>query len=127
MSTKSIQKTLRYQRFTLQDNLEYFKANHTKKQQTFAEDIAISLKNEFKSINPKYFYDDTGSKLFDKICQLPEYYPYNCEYSILKNIEKNTEKRGRNMEIPREPLPPAVPPRPPPRSVRRNSSGAARS
>ena len=89
MSTKSIQKTLGYQRFTLQDNLEYFKANHTKKQQTFAEDIAISLKNEFKSINPKYFYDDTGSKLFDKICQLPEYYPYNCEYSILKNIEKN--------------------------------------
>ena len=89
MSTKSIQKTLGYQRFTLQDNLEYFKANHTKKQQTFAEDIAISLKNEFKSINPKYFYDDTGSKLFDKICQLPEYYPYNCESSILKNIEEN--------------------------------------
>jgi len=89
MSTKYLQKTLDYQRISIQENLEYFKPNHIKKQKTFAEDIALSLKNESKYINPKYFYDDIGSRLFDGICQLPEYYPYKCESSILKNIAKN--------------------------------------
>ena len=89
MSTKSVQKTLDYQRITIEDNLEYFKANHMKNQETFAEEIASSLKSQPKFINPKYFYDKFGSQLFDKICQLSEYYPYRCESSILKNIAKN--------------------------------------
>ena len=89
MSTKYVQKISEYQRIAIQDNLEYFRANHMKKQKTFAEEIALSLKHEPKFISPKYFYDTLGSQLFDKICQLPEYYPYNCESSILKNIAKN--------------------------------------
>ena len=89
MSTKSIQKSLNYQRFVIQDNLEYFKANHIKNQETFAEEIALSLKSQPKFINPKYFYDKFGSQLFDKICQLSEYYPFSCESSILKSITKN--------------------------------------
>ena len=86
MSTNSVQKTLGYQRTVIQDNLEYFKANRKEKQKTFAEEITSSLKHEFKYINPKYFYDNQGSQLFDQICKLPEYYPYKCELSILKNI-----------------------------------------
>ena len=89
MSTKSIQKSLNYQRFTIQDNLEYFKSNNIKNQKTFAEEISSSLKDAPRSISPKYFYDNLGSEIFDKICQLPEYYPYSCESSILKNITKN--------------------------------------
>ena len=89
MSTKSIQKSLNYQRFVIQDNLEYFKSNNIKNQKTFAEEISLSLKDVPRSISPKYFYDDLGSELFDKICQLPEYYPYNCESSILKSIKEN--------------------------------------
>ena len=89
MSTKSIQQYVGYQRITIQENLEYFKSNNVKNQKTFAEEIALSLKHEPKVISPKYFYDNIGSELFDRICRLPEYYPYNCESSILKKIAKN--------------------------------------
>jgi dimethylhistidine N-methyltransferase len=33
---------------------------------------------------PKYFYDETGSKLFEQITELPEYYPTRCELEILR-------------------------------------------
>ena len=89
MSTKSIQQYVGYQHITIQENLEYFKSNNVKNQKTFAEEIALSLKHEPKVISPKYFYDNIGSELFDRICRLPEYYPYNCESSILKKIAKN--------------------------------------
>jgi L-histidine Nalpha-methyltransferase len=36
-----------------------------------------------KCINPKYFYDERGSELFDQITQLPEYYPSRTEAGIL--------------------------------------------
>ena len=70
MSTKSIQQPIGYQRITIQENLEYFKSNNIKNQKTFAEEIALSLKHEPRAISPKYFYDNPGSKLFDRICKL---------------------------------------------------------
>jgi L-histidine N-alpha-methyltransferase len=36
-----------------------------------------------KSIPPKWLYDDYGSALFDKITELPEYYPAQAEWEIL--------------------------------------------
>jgi L-histidine Nalpha-methyltransferase len=36
-----------------------------------------------KSLPPKWFYDANGSALFEKITELPEYYPTNAERSIL--------------------------------------------
>jgi len=38
-----------------------------------------------KRISSKYFYDKKGSELFDKICELEEYYLTRTEWSILKN------------------------------------------
>ncbi|MCJ0762388.1 L-histidine N(alpha)-methyltransferase [Variovorax terrae] len=37
-----------------------------------------------RSISPKYFYDAAGSALFDRICELPEYYPTRTERAILR-------------------------------------------
>ena len=37
-----------------------------------------------KSLPPKWFYDATGSALFDKITKLPEYYPTRAERAILR-------------------------------------------
>jgi len=37
-----------------------------------------------KSLPCKYFYDAEGSKLFDQICALPEYYPTRTELGILR-------------------------------------------
>jgi L-histidine Nalpha-methyltransferase len=47
------------------------------------EDAIKGLTQHPKSLSPKYFYDDRGSELFEKICDLPEYYPTRTEASIL--------------------------------------------
>jgi dimethylhistidine N-methyltransferase len=49
----------------------------------FALDLAAALAQRPRSISPKYFYDARGSELFDRICELPEYYPTRTELSIL--------------------------------------------
>ncbi len=50
----------------------------------FAADVLRGLKATPKRIPAKYFYDDAGSLLFDRITDLPEYYPTRCEMSILQ-------------------------------------------
>ena len=77
-----------YQRLSVNNKLEFFKPNYTQKQKTFAEDISASLNQNPKKINPKYLYDEYGSKLFEEICSLSEYYPFESEKSILKVIGK---------------------------------------
>jgi len=37
-----------------------------------------------KHIAPKYFYDERGSELFDRICELPEYYPTRTELALMR-------------------------------------------
>jgi dimethylhistidine N-methyltransferase len=50
---------------------------------SFEQDLLAALETRPRSISPKYFYDAEGSKLFDRICELPEYYPTRTELSIL--------------------------------------------
>jgi L-histidine Nalpha-methyltransferase len=47
-------------------------------------DAVSGLTQNPKSLPPKYFYDDRGSKLFELICQLPEYYLTRTETAILQ-------------------------------------------
>lgn len=47
------------------------------------EEILNGLRQPQKVINPKYFYDQKGSELFDRITRLPEYYPTRTEIEIL--------------------------------------------
>ncbi len=49
----------------------------------FAHDLKEALAQRPRSISPKYFYDVQGSRLFDRICTLPEYYPTRAETAIL--------------------------------------------
>ena len=51
---------------------------------TLAEDVLDGLTRPFKELPPKYAYDSRGSALFDRICELPEYYPTRTERSILE-------------------------------------------
>ncbi|MEI3650284.1 MAG: L-histidine N(alpha)-methyltransferase [Dolichospermum lemmermannii FEM_B0920] len=48
------------------------------------KDVIKGLTEKPKSLPPKYFYDDPGSQLFEKICELPEYYPTRTEAWILQ-------------------------------------------
>lgn len=57
-----------------------------KHQETFLSDVVNGLGAEQKSISAKYFYDDIGSELFQKISQHPDYYPTRTEFSILEKI-----------------------------------------
>ncbi len=50
---------------------------------TFATDVLAGLRAEPKHLKPKYFYDTAGSRLFEQITELPEYYPTRCEMHIL--------------------------------------------
>jgi dimethylhistidine N-methyltransferase len=49
----------------------------------FAADVRAGLRHKPKQLKPKYFYDSTGSNLFERITELPEYYPTRCEMMIL--------------------------------------------
>jgi dimethylhistidine N-methyltransferase len=52
---------------------------------SMASEILEGLRATRKRISPKYFYDDTGSRLFDKITEQPEYYPTRTEIGILQD------------------------------------------
>src|SRR5687767_3950663 len=48
-----------------------------------ADDVREGLSCPFKELPPKYFYDERGSALFERIMELPEYYPTRAERAIL--------------------------------------------
>jgi dimethylhistidine N-methyltransferase len=50
----------------------------------FALDAIAGLSAEPKTLPAKYFYDDSGSALFEAITAVPEYYPTRTELGILK-------------------------------------------
>lgn len=49
-----------------------------------AYDVIEGLRARPKRLSPKYFYDATGSALFEEITRLPEYYLTSTEYGILE-------------------------------------------
>jgi dimethylhistidine N-methyltransferase len=51
----------------------------------FEADVLEGLRAIPKHVPAKYFYDAAGSQLFERITELPEYYPTRCEISILRD------------------------------------------
>jgi len=51
---------------------------------SLAADLAHGFEQSPRMLPPKYFYDSTGSKLFEQICDTPEYYPTRAESALLK-------------------------------------------
>ena len=49
-----------------------------------AEVVREGLSCPFKELPPKYFYDERGSALFERITELPEYYPTRIERLLLE-------------------------------------------
>jgi len=50
----------------------------------FLEDVVAGLSLPQKTLPPKYFYDAAGSKLFERICRLPEYYVTRAELALTR-------------------------------------------
>jgi dimethylhistidine N-methyltransferase len=53
-------------------------------QATFLEEVLDGLARQPKQLACKYFYDDWGSRLFEDICALKEYYPTRTELAIMR-------------------------------------------
>ncbi len=57
-------------------------STETTNQSSFLDDVIRGLSAKQKFLSSKYFYDDAGSKLFEKIMQHPDYYLTDCEWDI---------------------------------------------
>ncbi|MCR4301393.1 MAG: L-histidine N(alpha)-methyltransferase [Sulfuricaulis sp.] len=56
---------------------------------TMREEVLQGLASRPRRIAPKFFYDERGSRLFDAICELPEYYPTRAEMGILESCAED--------------------------------------
>ena len=68
-----------------------------------AEEVAQGLSGPRKSLSSRLFYDECGSRLYEEICSLPEYYPIAAERSIMSRyigvIAERVGRRGAIIEL----------------------------
>jgi len=55
---------------------------------SFEKDVITGLTSTPKYLSSKYFYDDEGSRIFQQIMQMPEYYLTNCELEIFSKSKQ---------------------------------------
>lgn len=60
-----------------------------------AEDVRAGLLVPPRWLPPKYFYDDHGSRLFESICETPEYYPTRAEAALLAESAERIVEQTR--------------------------------
>ncbi len=61
--------------------------------EVFALDVLMGLSSKPKSLPPKYYYDEAGSKYFQEICDAEDYYPTRCEAEIFDSHKKAIVER----------------------------------
>jgi L-histidine Nalpha-methyltransferase len=67
---------------------------------SFADSLIVGLAKTPKEIACKYFYDTAGSRLFDAICALPEYYQTRTEMALLtRHAGEIAALMGESVEI----------------------------
>ena len=66
---------------------------------TMGEDVRRGLTGTPKQLPPKYFYDERGSWLFERITELPEYYPTRAERDLLVGVAPEVARIARPEEI----------------------------
>ncbi len=68
--------------------------------ESFADSLAVGLRKSPKEIASKFFYDAEGSRLFDLICELPEYYQTRTETALLqRHAPEIAALMGKDAEI----------------------------
>ncbi|HEX3421134.1 MAG TPA: L-histidine N(alpha)-methyltransferase [Candidatus Udaeobacter sp.] len=66
----------------------------------FLADVIAGLSSNPRTIPCKYFYDGSGAALFQKICELPEYYVTRTEIDILDRSRADIASQlGPNVEL----------------------------
>lgn len=68
--------------------------------ESFLADVLAGLSQSQKTLPCKYLYDETGSRLFNGICELDEYYPTRTETRILcEHMDAITQLIGKNSRL----------------------------
>jgi dimethylhistidine N-methyltransferase len=69
-------------------------------EESFADNLVMGLARTPKEIACKYFYDAAGSRLFEQICELPEYYQTRTEVRLLgRHAVEIAALMGENVEL----------------------------
>jgi L-histidine N-alpha-methyltransferase len=68
-------------------------------ERSLADDVLDGLTRPFKELPPKHFYDARGAELFDRICDLPEYYPTRAERAILEQSSEEIAELTGAVEL----------------------------
>lgn len=68
------------------DGIDYF-VDLQPETEDFREAVLAGLALPQKSISPMFFYDAAGSKIFDQICESPEYYVTRTEIALMGDIQ----------------------------------------
>jgi dimethylhistidine N-methyltransferase len=61
----------------------------------FLSDVVAGLSARRKAVPAKYFYDAEGSRLFEEICGLEEYYPTRTEIALLRRVAPEISRHIR--------------------------------
>ena len=69
----------------LNPHLDLIELPKSREEQVFSEAVADGLSKPQKNLPCRYFYDLAGSKLFEQICELPEYYLTRTEQKIFED------------------------------------------
>ena len=68
---------------------KHIRVEPARKLATLGQDVTTGLLSKPRALSPKYFYDERGSKLFDRICNTVEYYVTRTESGLLhENAEE---------------------------------------
>ncbi len=68
--------------------------------ESFLAEVLIGLRKPQKELPSKYFYDERGSQLFERICELKEYYIPSIEASIMRaHIKEMVELIGPHVLV----------------------------
>src|SRR4029434_6957675 len=65
------------------NTLTAFRPISTLQGSDFLSDVIAGLSSDPRTLPCKYFYDERGAALFQRICELPEYYITRTEIDIL--------------------------------------------
>src|SRR5213594_4846854 len=72
----------------------------TSESSDFVADVVAGLSSIPRTLPCKYFYDERGATLFQKICELPEYYITRTEIDILdRNRAEIASQLGPNIQL----------------------------
>ncbi|MBV8032911.1 MAG: L-histidine N(alpha)-methyltransferase, partial [Betaproteobacteria bacterium] len=74
--------------------------SHRRRLVPFRQDVLAGLGLPQKALPPKYFYDARGSRLFERICRLPEYYLTRAELALTRaNLQAIARFAGRDAQL----------------------------